>query len=83
MRAVKGNRSYKINADESEAKAAQGYDIYDDDGRLVKRAVGKKVDYREFAKLKEENAKLKEEVAQLKKQIGNMEQSTGNAKKRG
>ncbi|MCD8025354.1 MAG: hypothetical protein LUF33_00015 [Clostridiales bacterium] len=67
MKAIKGNKAYRILT-EAEAKGyrAQGFDIYDDSGKIKERAAGSTVSADEYEALKRENAKLKKENARLK-----------------
>lgn len=67
MKAIKGNKAYKVNTDE-EAKAykAQGFDIYDDNGKIKEHAIGKTVPLESYEALAKENEKLKAENKKLK-----------------
>lgn len=67
MKAIKGNKVYKISTDE-EAKAykAQGFDIYDDNGKIKEHGLGKTVSLEKYEALEKENAKLKAENKKLK-----------------
>lgn len=47
MKAVKGNRAYTITETEKETRRAEGFDIYDDEGKLVEYAKGKTIPYEE------------------------------------
>ncbi|WP_102400202.1 hypothetical protein [Haloimpatiens massiliensis] len=74
MKASKDNKVYTIDETQKEAYAAQGYDIMDDEGNIVKYGAGKTVSYEEYkeledkaVKLEKENKKLKEENKELKK----------------
>lgn len=71
MIAVKGNRTYAVSDDrEKEARRADGFDIYDDEGKLVAYAKGKTIPMEEHLaevdKLKAENKKLAAELKKLK-----------------
>ncbi len=67
MKAIKGNKVYKVNTDE-EAKVykAQGFDIYDDNGKIKEHGLGKTVSLEKYEALEKENAKLKAEIKKLK-----------------
>lgn len=67
MKAIKGNKAYTVNTDE-EAKAyrAQGFDIYDDNGKIKEHGLGKTVSLEKYEALEKENAKLKAENKKLK-----------------
>lgn len=70
MIAVKANRTYQITEQEKEARRADGYDIYDEDGKLIAFAKGKTIPYEEYLaeveRLKAENKKLTDELKKLK-----------------
>lgn len=69
MKAVKGNRAYTITEVEKEARRAEGFDIYDDEGKLVEYAKGKTIPYEEHlavvAKIESELTAAQEEVKKL------------------
>lgn len=74
MKATKGNKVYTIDETQKAMYQAQGYDIVDDEGKIVQYGAGKTVTYEKFkeiedkaTKLEKENKKLKEEVKELKK----------------
>ena len=73
MRATKENREYAITEADVESFVKEGYDIYDELGRLVRYGAGKTVPMERYAELTEryealmeENAILTEENAKLK-----------------
>ncbi|MFR1708934.1 MAG: hypothetical protein ACLSV2_08545 [Clostridium sp.] len=74
MKATKGNKVYTIDETQKSMYQAQGYDIVDDDGKVIEYGAGKSVSYEEYKTLEEkttkltnENKKLKEEIKELKK----------------
>lgn len=74
MKATKGNKVYTIDETQKSMYQAQGYDIVDDDGKVIEYGAGKSVSYEEYKALEEkttkltnENKKLKEEIKELKK----------------
>lgn len=73
MIAVKDNRVYTITEMELEARRADGYDIYDDDGLLIAYSKGKTIPYEEHLKalnaLKEENSALRAELEAQKAEL--------------
>lgn len=69
MIAVKGNRSYQISAAEQAARQAAGYDIYDDEGKIIAYSKLKTVPYEQYAALSEELEKCKAENKALKKEL--------------
>lgn len=75
MIAVKGNRVYRIDEGEKEARREEGFDIFDDKGKMLAPAKNKTVPYDKYAALETENAKLKKQIKELKK--GEMPGETG------
>ena len=67
MKAIKGNREYTIAANEKDRYVQQGFDIFDDKGKLLAHGKGKTVSLAEYEALQAENAKLKAEATKLKK----------------
>lgn len=65
MRAVKDNKEYTVVSDEQrKAYTAIGYDIYDNDGKLLERGAGKTVSAAEYDALKAELEALRKEKAE-------------------
>lgn len=76
MNAVKENRVYTITETDVDSFRKEGYDIFDDNGKLIAYGIGKTVAYEKFAetvenleKLMEENAVLSSENEELKAEI--------------
>lgn len=74
MKATKGNKVYTIDETQKAMYQAQGYDILDNEGKVIQYGAGKSVSYEEYkeledkiAKLEKENEKLKKENKELKK----------------
>ena len=67
MTAEKANKVYMITEEQMEAYRTEGYDIRDDDGRIVAYGAGKSVPYEEFAKVCAENKGLKEALEEYRK----------------
>lgn len=74
MKAIKQNRAYTISADQATAFARAGYDVYDDNGKIVQYGAGKTVAYTQYVKAlktideqKDIIAALEDEIASLKK----------------
>ena len=62
--ATKGNREIAIGTDTERAKLIkQGYDIVDENGKLLAAGHGKTVPYAQYEALLAENKKLKAELA--------------------
>lgn len=59
MIAVKGNRTYQISAAEQAARQAEGFDIYDDEGKLIAYSKLKTVPYEQYAAVVAELEALK------------------------
>ena len=74
MKAKKSNRCYSIEPREANHFQAQGYDIYDDDGKIVMYGAGKTVSIESYVALKKQNESLQEMIdkltAKLEKQKG-------------
>lgn len=67
MKAIKGNKAYTVNTtEEAKAYKAQGFDIYDDNGKIKEHAIGKTVPLESYEALAKENEKLKAENKKLK-----------------
>lgn len=67
--AKKENKQYKFSEADTSAKkayAAQGYDIYDENGKLVEASALAKVSAEEYKKLQKELEDVKEELAKAK-----------------
>lgn len=80
MRAVKANREYQITEADVTSFVKEGYDIYDDNGVLVRHGAGKTVTFEKYAqllgsyeKLMAENAKLVSENAELTDKLAKAE----------
>ena len=73
MKAKKENKSYKISSDlEKQRYLKEGYDIYDDDGKLLEYSPLKKIAYSEYAKLKVDAEALKAENELLRAQVAEL-----------
>lgn len=63
MKAIKGNVQLMVTGRaQANAYRAEGFDIYDDKGRLMMHAAGKKIGYEEHCRIVE---KLEEKIAVL------------------
>ena len=67
MRAERGNKEYVIDETMVSDYQNQGYDIYDDDGKIVAYGKGKTVPYEEYMVLKAKNQELKQKIQDLQK----------------
>lgn len=59
MKARKENKVYTIDKTNKEKFLKDGYDIYDDDGKLIANAKNKTVPYEEYEKVVKELAEVK------------------------
>ncbi len=67
MRAKKENKVYRITTEsEKQRYLKEGYDIYDEEGKILEHSPLKKIAYGEYAKAKEENDALRAENQELK-----------------
>ena len=74
MKAKKENKSYRIKDElEKNRYLKEGYDIYDDDGKLLEHSPLKKIAYSAYAELKEENKTLKAENETLMERVKTLE----------
>ena len=67
MKAVKENKVYTITEQQRKAYVAQGFDITDDNGRIIEYAAGKTVPFAQYADVLEENKRLKQQFAAAQK----------------
>lgn len=65
MRAEKGNKEYVIGETQVTDYQNQGYDIYDDDGKIIAYGKGKTVPYEEYMALKTQNQELEKKIQEL------------------
>ena len=65
MTAEKDNKVYSIDEGQVAAYQTAGYDIYDDDGKVIAYGAGKTVAYEEYMALKKENEELRAKIAEL------------------
>lgn len=63
MKAVKENKVYTITEQQRKSYVAQGFDITDDQGKIIEYAAGKTVPYAQYAAVLEENKRLKKQLA--------------------
>ena len=67
MKAKKENKVYTIQEREKKRFLEEGYDIYDDDGKVIEHSPKKLIKYSEYEKVLKENTALKAELETLKK----------------
>lgn len=73
MRAVKANREYQITEADVSSFVKEGYDIYDDNGVLVRHGAGKTVTFEKYAQLLSSYEKLMAENAELTDKLAKLE----------
>lgn len=73
MRAVKANREYQITEADVSSFAKEGYDIYDENGALVRHGAGKTVTFEKYAQLLSNYEKLMAENAELTDKLAKLE----------
>lgn len=69
MRAERGNKEYVISEAMASDYQNQGYDIYDDDGKIMVYGKGKTVPYEEYMALKAKNQELEHKLQDLQKTV--------------
>lgn len=67
MIARKENKEYTINEHQKALYLKDGYDIYDDNGKIVEYSPNKKITYNEHVKIVTE---LKAQIEELKSKVG-------------
>lgn len=63
MVAEKGNKVYTIDESMKAQYQNDGFDIKDDNGKIIACGKGKTISYEEYEKLKQENEELKKKLA--------------------
>lgn len=62
MKAIKGNKLYTIDEAMKPQYQKDGFDIYDDAGKLLENAIGKTIPYEEHLKILAEAKKKKSDA---------------------
>lgn len=62
MKAKKDNKVYEVDKITKDRYVKDGYDIYDDDGKLIESARNKTVAYEEYEKIRKELEDLKKKT---------------------
>lgn len=83
MTAEKGNKVYLIDEKEKSSYQAQGFDIKDDDGKLIASGKGKTVAYEDHLKACKEIERLHEKIAALEAAQAPEPEKKAGAKKAG
>ena len=86
MKAKKANKVYTVNEVTKEMYLRDGYDIYDDNGKLLKKSPVSTVPYAKYAELeaqgetlKSENEKLKAKADALEAKLAELEKAAAIA----
>lgn len=79
MKAEKGNREYYIEESQKKFYQDRGFDIKDDDSKVIAYGRGKTVSYNEYEKVTARNKELEEQVAELQKKL-DVDDQTENPK---
>ena len=66
MRAVKDNKVYNISEMQKEEYLTLGYDIYNDEGKLLEHSPKTTVSYAEYEKVVKERDELKSQLEKVK-----------------
>lgn len=80
MKASKGNREYSVTEENMQHYVNEGFDIYNDEGEIIKHGKGKTVSLEEHEKLLAElekerkNAKDSEELIDILKEYASMKE---------
>lgn len=69
MKAIKENREYTITEADVTSFKNEGYDIYDDNGKLVAYGTGKTVSFEKYARIVEQLEKANDEIVFLNDRI--------------
>lgn len=83
MRAVKGNKEYTIEESQQKGYQDMGFDILDDDGKVIAYGRGKTVSYEEYMKVVREAEALRTKIAQLEAETLAKEAKKADTKKAG
>lgn len=82
MKAVKGNKVYTIDEMQKTFYTDSGFDILDDEGRVIAYGRGKMVPYGEFEALKQENEGLIKECDALRTELAQLQASSSDEAER-
>lgn len=73
MKAIKGNKVYTVDGATKKAYLSQGYDIVDDDGKLLEKSPSATVSYSDYTAVKAELDKIKPEYETIKAELDKIE----------
>ena len=66
MKAIKDNKVYTVDETTKDAYLAQGFNITDDNGKVIELSPSSSVSYEAYSKVVAENKALKAEIKKLK-----------------
>lgn len=66
MKAIKDNKVYTVDETTKDAYLARGFNITDDNGKVIERSPSSSVSYEAYSKVVAENKALKAEIKKLK-----------------
>ena len=75
MLAVKDNRCYTINDADITRYTREGYDVFDENNKLIAYAAGKTIAYGKYLDLQKENEELKRQIAALEKEYDELKKA--------
>lgn len=74
MKAKKDNKIYRITTEQEKQRyLKEGFDIYDDNGKLLEYSPMKKIKYSEYEKVRKELESAKAENELLKRKVEDLE----------
>lgn len=82
MKAVKENRQYTITEVEVASFKSEGYDIYDDNGKLLYYGAGKTVPFEKYMKLMDNVEAKTEEIIRLRAEVEKLTKDLEKATKK-
>lgn len=81
MKAKKENKVYTITTEQEKKRyLKEGFDIYDDEGKLLEHSPLKKIAYNKYVDLEKVNQKLAAENEELKARVADLETQLMKAK---
>lgn len=83
MKAIKANKEYRITEANKQAYLNDGYDIIDDEGKIIEYSPKKTIKYSEYQKVVKELEELKANTSnsELTKQVEDLTKANGELTK--
>ena len=82
MKAIKGNRVYTITEADIKSFVNEGFDVYDDEGKIKAYGKGKTISYEVYVKLKEQVTALQDHIDKLESEIKDLKKKKASTKKK-